>query len=105
MSHESLSPAEAERLHMLIEEAGEVIQASTKILRHGYQSHNPDVSPPVVPNRLDLERELADLIAVVSSMGVAGDILLPDEAGLYSTTAARTWERKLRYTHHQGARK
>ena len=31
-----LTPAQAERLAILIEECGEVIQAATKILRHGY---------------------------------------------------------------------
>lgn len=32
MSHQSLTPAQAERLEMLIEEASEVFQSATKIL-------------------------------------------------------------------------
>jgi len=36
-----LSPAEAERLALLAEECGEVVQAVCKVLRHGYESTNP----------------------------------------------------------------
>lgn len=40
-----LTPAEAERLAMLSEECGEVIQIIGKILRHGYDSYHPDDQP------------------------------------------------------------
>lgn len=49
-----LTPAEAERLALLAEECGEVIQAIGKILRHGYESRHPDGGPT---NREALERE------------------------------------------------
>ncbi len=42
-----LTPAEAERLAMLAEEAAEVIQIVGKILRHGYASYHPDDLIPV----------------------------------------------------------
>ncbi len=52
----NLSPAEVERLVLLIEESGEIIQAATKILRHGYESTHPD--KPHRTNRMDLEKEI-----------------------------------------------
>lgn len=53
-----LSPAEAERLALLVEEMGEAQQAVGKILRHGYESRHPDGGPT---NRETLERELGDV--------------------------------------------
>lgn len=45
MTHfNDLEPGEAERLAILAEEAGELIHAIGKILRYGYESHNPDSS-------------------------------------------------------------
>ena len=57
-----LSPAQAELLACLTEEAGEVGQAVGKILRHGYESHHPDF--PMTSNRESLEKELGDVLAV-----------------------------------------
>jgi NTP pyrophosphatase (non-canonical NTP hydrolase) len=57
-----LSPAEAERLAFLIEECGEVIQAASKVLRHGYESFDPTI--PIherLTNRGALARELGDV--------------------------------------------
>lgn len=50
-----LTPGEAERLAILAEECGEVIKVIGKVLRHGYESHNPDA--PGETNRQMLERE------------------------------------------------
>jgi len=36
-----LSPGQAERLAILLEECGEVVQICGKILRHGYESYHP----------------------------------------------------------------
>lgn len=66
-----LTPAEAERLAYLIEEAAEVQQAACKILRHGYASHNPD-NPAAGNNRTQLVKELRDLAGAVARM--AGSI-------------------------------
>lgn len=50
-----LSDAERERLALLAEECGEVIQVIGKILRHGFESRHPDGGPT---NRELLEIEL-----------------------------------------------
>lgn len=66
-----LSPAQAERLALLAEECGEVIQAVGKILRHGYSSRHPNGGPD---NRATLERELGDVLLVFRLMLRAGDV-------------------------------
>lgn len=94
MTHfNGLTPAEAERLAMLAEECGEVIQIVGKILRHGYESFHP-VNPRVT-NRQLLVRELRDVNAVLQAMGRSElqDYSLQDVLGI--------WERKIQYTHHQ----
>ena len=88
-----LTPAEAERLAMLAEECGEVIQVIGKILRHGYDSFHP--ADHSVTNRDLLGRELTDLLAVAASLCRDG---VP-EGSLHDQD--RAWERKLRYAHHQ----
>ena len=94
MTHfNQLTPAEAERLAMLAEECGEVIQIVGKILRHGYDSYHP-VNPRVT-NRDLLAKELRDVNAVLLAMGQSElqDYSVQDVLGV--------WERKLQYTHHQ----
>jgi len=88
-----LTPAEAERLAMLAEECGEVIQVIGKILRHGYDSYHP-VNPSAT-NRQLLGRELTDLYAVASAL--CRDKV--PEGSLFDQD--QTWARKLRYAHHQ----
>ena len=96
MSHPSLTPAQAERLEMLAEEANEVSVACTKILRHGYESRNPDV-PDSETNHDALCRELNDLCAIGGKMSLLGDIDGNKNVG----NLHDIWQRKLRYTHHQ----
>ena len=87
-----LSPAEAERLAMLAEECGEIIQVVGKILRHGYESYHPQ--NPHETNRDLLANEVCDLLAVVQMMDGdfnVGGGLDPDEAVA----------KKLRFAHHQ----
>ena len=87
-----LTPAEAERLAMLAEEAGEIVQVVGKILRHGYESYHPD--NPHSTNRDLLAKEVTDILAVIELMdqdfnvGSGGDI----------DTAIR---KKMRFSHHQ----
>lgn len=88
-----LTPAQAERLAMLIEECGEVIQIAGKVLRHGYDSYHPD--NPAVSNRELLGRELTDLLAVAASL--CRDKV--PEGSLHHQDLA--WEKKLRFAHHQ----
>ena len=68
-----LSPAQAERLAILSEECGELIQAIGKILRHGYNSHNPN-DMDHLGNRHDLERECADVMAAMEMLARDGDV-------------------------------
>lgn len=87
-----LTPAEAERLAMLAEEAGEIVQIVGKILRHGYDNHHPD--NPAVTNRKLLEKEINDLVTVITMM--EGEI-----APIYGMDTEALIKRKLRYAHHQ----
>lgn len=61
-----LTSAEVERLALLSEECGEVIQVIGKILRHGYESYNPttpvDEDKHPETNRMMLEKECGDLL-------------------------------------------
>ena len=68
-----LSPAEAERLALLVEEMGEAQQAVGKILRHGYERRNP-CAPDHDGNRADLTKELAHVTAAIRLLILRGDI-------------------------------
>lgn len=95
MTHfNNLSPAQAERLAMLAEECGEVIQVIGKILRHGLYNHHP--LNPGMPNSELLRRELDDVDAVVAMMIEAGDLIEQEFEELSLSRA-----KKLRYAHHQ----
>lgn len=69
----NLTPAEAERLALLSEECGEVIQAIGKILRHGYESHNPNIKHHQ-GNRLDLQDECGHIQAAIILLQNSQDI-------------------------------
>lgn len=92
-----LTPAEAERLALLMEECGEVVQVIGKILRHGYESYHP-ADPNGPTNRELLENELGDLWFAMDF--VADNDLRPSEI-------ARAHNEKRgkvgRYLHHQAA--
>lgn len=70
-----LTKAQEERLHCLQEEAAEVIQAASKILRHGYDSTSP-FDETKTSNRATLERELGDLMYWVETMSEQAEINL-----------------------------
>jgi hypothetical protein len=90
--HEDLSDAERERLAMLAEECGEVIQIVGKILRHGYESYHPD--DPSTTNRDMLHREVTDVRGVLQMM--RGEIPEPGELEIEAAAF-----RKLKYSHYQ----
>lgn len=99
-----LTEAEQERLAILIEECGEVIQAACKILRHGYESHNPTLERPDVrpeTNRQMLERELGDLGHAAARMEKAADI---NPLAIQARAASKP-ERIKPYLHHQDGEK
>lgn len=91
----ALTPAETERLAMLAEEAGEIVQMVGKILRHGYESFHPE-DKEQVSNRVLLRNEIKDLVGVVHGM-----VILNDLSPLTFYDADYAWERKLKYSHHQ----
>lgn len=91
-----LTPVEHERLCVLLEECGEVIQIGNKILRHGYESDNR--GKLLEPNRRTLIRELGDVLAAIGQMVHAEDI---DEMQLWGDSQAKTdSERYQQHMHH-----
>lgn len=91
-----LTPAEAERLALLLEECGEVIQIIGKTLRHGYESANP-YDEHAVTNRQYLQNELGDVQAAIKLMIDSNDIL---EDNIIRATQDKT-KRMQRWLHHQ----
>jgi len=90
-----LSPAQAERLALLLEEMGEAQQVIGKILRHGYENYHPD-SDPSETNRNSLNREMGDVLFVYEMMAGFGDIDKKE-------VETRTWEKSIsiqKYLHH-----
>jgi hypothetical protein len=70
-----LTAAQAVRLAVMVERAGEVSQAAARTLRYGWQS-----APPYggLPNRVAVERALGCLRAAGDKMFAAGDIRRTD---------------------------
>jgi NTP pyrophosphatase (non-canonical NTP hydrolase) len=69
----ALTPAQAERLALLLEELGEAQQAIGKILRHGYESYSPS-DPSETSNRAALEREMGDVMCALTLLIANGDL-------------------------------
>jgi NTP pyrophosphatase (non-canonical NTP hydrolase) len=67
------TPAQVERLDILIEECSEVIKAITSIKRFGFESYNPTLLVSD-SNRDDLARELGDLTNAIAMLTEAGDV-------------------------------
>lgn len=72
-----LTPAEHERLSLLLEEMGETTQVIGKILRHGYESYDP-TGKVEGTNRQGLVRELGDVLLVMEFLTNAQDIEMAD---------------------------
>lgn len=90
----NLTPAEAERLALLAEEAAEVVKAAMKILRHGYESRHPGTG---VQNREHLQEELGDLRAAQIIMFAEGDI----NRQTVNAASESKLKRAGQYLHHQ----
>lgn len=99
MAHfNKLTPAELERLALLLEELGEAQQAIGKILRHGYDNYNPFSHPSSVPtNRQSLERELGDVEYALHLLCEAGDLTAREIHKARNGKAEKISE----YLHHQ----
>lgn len=91
-----LSPAEVERLALLAEEMGEAIQVVGKVLRHGYESHNPN-DPAHTTNRQLLMHELGDVRHSVERMCDADDV----SKQIIGVRAHMKGKRVQQYLHHQ----
>lgn len=106
----NLSPAEHERLSILLEELGEAQKCIGKILRHGYDSYTPVIADQkfnyvehrVADNGIDLAIEIGDIMYAIELIHFWDSKSAP-----WSCVQARFSERmdkavELRnYTHHQ----
>ena len=91
-----LTPAEHERLAVLLEELGEAQQIIGKILRHGYESFNPCGNPDIT-NRMMLENEIGHVFhaayRLMDTWDLAGSMVM-DHAAVKQKTIRK-------YLHHQ----
>jgi hypothetical protein len=93
-----LTPAQAERLALLAEECGEVIQVVGKILRHGFDSTHPEGGRT---NRQWLEKELGDVEFAKSLLVENPNGGEPDlNRDLISQAFAEKGMRCFQYLHH-----
>lgn len=90
-----LTDAENERLAILSEECGEIIQVIGKIQRHGYASYHPN-NPDVINRRL-LEREIGDLLANIDLMISRNDL---NKTNINNSKDMKKINRP-KYTHYQ----
>lgn len=93
----ALTPGERELIEMLAEEAGEIVQACMKILRHGKDSYNPTLpANEQIPNVEHLRRELDQLRAI--EWELEGQEIINICSG---SEVIKAWKKKLKYTHFQ----
>lgn len=88
-----LTPAEHERLSILIEECAEVIHIGGKILRHGYESTHPGGGPS---NRAILEEECGHVRYAMINLCNKGDL---DKITIHSSASKKEITIK-KYLHH-----
>lgn len=93
-----LTPAQIERLGLLVEELGEALQMVGKAQRHGYHSTHADYG--YVTNRANLAKELGHVKAATQ--------LLTDVSDIDVNAVNEAYERKLKkyregfaFLHHQ----
>ena len=91
-----LSPAETERLAILIEEMGEAIQAACKILRHGYEKGDP-TRQKFITNRQWLETELGHVRNSMIMLCECGDL---SKGNIHASAEAKKISIS-KWTHHQ----
>lgn len=96
-NYNELTPGQTERLAILVEEAGEVLQICGKILRHGYDSSNPN-DKAMTTNSILLANEIGDLLHSIDL--VAGNDIVEEAGHIYKSKVSRA-DRLKKYTHHQ----
>lgn len=92
---ENLTLAEIERLAILVEECAEVQQIAMKILRHGYESHNPFDDKKITNRRL-LQTEIGDMQLAIELLAKNKDVDLTRIAWAHIDKR----ERIQKYLHH-----
>lgn len=98
MAFNELTAAQSERLAILMEELGEAQQAIGKILRHGYESYNPD-DLSEHSNEDNLVRELGDVLYAIDMLVNARDL---GRIGIEQRRVEKS-EKIKKYLHHQGS--
>lgn len=89
-----MSPDEIERLIILAEECGEVVQSVSKVLRFGWEGRHPDGGSTNIEN---LEKEVGDILTIVDHMMIRGDL---DEDCIH-THKLHKYDKLMKYTSHQ----
>lgn len=96
MTYRATTDEQTEQLAVLAEEMGEALQIVGKVLRHGYQSSNPN-DPDRVSNRKLLAREVGDVLHAVCMMIEGGHFLSKEELILRQSEKSLSIEK---YLHH-----
>lgn len=92
----ALTPAEDERLALLIEDCAEVIHMAAKIQRHGYESKDPARSGP--SNRVALSMELGQLQDCIIRLDDYNDL----RSSEMEKARQERRESSSKWLHHQG---
>ena len=96
MSVTRLTEGQNERLALLLEECGEVIQIIGKIQRHGLFSSDP--TKPGGPDNQDLlAQEIADVVQAIDLLAAAKDI----NTTMVEVRLKRRWITVQKYLHFQ----
>lgn len=101
----NLTAAQFERLGVLFDELGEVVQAAAKTQRHGYTTYHPDthisnaisIAAPKHDNKDQLEYELGHILYAMELLANAGDI----DLAAVNAYKVEKQKRKNNYLHHQ----
>lgn len=91
-----LTPAELERLALLMEEMGEAQQIIGKVLRHGYENYHPD-DVEKTSNRTLLATEMGHVYAAMQLMVIPQDI----SGVIIEWSRSKKREKAQRWMHHQ----
>lgn len=92
-----LTEGEQERLVILMEECNEVGSIIGKILRHGYESTNPDGDTSIT-NRVLLTKELGDVMQAIDMLSLKNNDIIYSDIINYKEVKEN---RPNKYLHHQ----